>query len=65
MPPRAWSQKRTRQYEHIKEGVHERGEDKDTAAEIARGGGAGSDHMLDPVVVPAPASERGNRREVA
>jgi len=35
MPPRAWSDKRERQYEHIKEGVLERGEDEDTAEEIA------------------------------
>ena len=33
--PRAWSAKRERQYEHIKEGVLERGEDEDTAEEIA------------------------------
>jgi len=33
--PRAWSKKRERQYEHIKEGVLERGEDEDTAEEIA------------------------------
>jgi hypothetical protein len=35
MPQRAWSDKRERQYEHIKEGLEERGEDKDTAEEIA------------------------------
>lgn len=35
MPPRSWSAKRVRQYEHIKEGVLERGEDEDTAEEIA------------------------------
>ena len=35
MPQRAWSAKRERQYEHIKEGVRERGEDEDTAEEIA------------------------------
>jgi hypothetical protein len=33
--PRAWSDKRERQYEHIKEGLEERGEDTDTAEEIA------------------------------
>jgi hypothetical protein len=33
--PRAWSDKRERQYEHIKEGLEERGEDDDTAEEIA------------------------------
>jgi hypothetical protein len=33
--PRAWSEKRERQYEHIKEGVLDRGEDEDTAEEIA------------------------------
>ena len=35
MPQRDWSKKRERQYEHIKEGVVERGEDEDTAEEIA------------------------------
>ena len=35
MPQRAWSDKRERQYEHIKHGVLERGEDEDTAEEIA------------------------------
>ena len=35
MPQEAWSQKRDRQYEHIKEGLLERGRDEDTAEEIA------------------------------
>ena len=35
MPQRAWSNKRERQYEHIKEGLRERGEKADTAEEIA------------------------------
>jgi len=35
MPPRAWSAKRERQYEHIKEGLRERGETEDIAEEIA------------------------------
>ena len=35
MPQRAWTQKRERQYEHIKEVLRERGEDADTAEEIA------------------------------
>jgi hypothetical protein len=35
MPPRAWSDKRERQYEHIKEGLRERGDSEDTAEEIA------------------------------
>jgi len=33
--PRAWSDKRERQYEHIKDGLKERGESEDTAEEIA------------------------------
>jgi hypothetical protein len=33
--PRAWSDKRERQYEHIKEGLEGRGESEDTAEEIA------------------------------
>jgi hypothetical protein len=35
MPQRAWSDKRERQYDHIKEGLLDRGEDEDTAEEIA------------------------------
>ena len=35
MPQRAWSDKRERQYEHIKEGELDRGVDEDTAEEIA------------------------------
>ena len=35
MPQRAWNDKRERQYEHIKEGLEERGRDEDTAEEIA------------------------------
>ena len=35
MPQAAWSDKRERQYEHIKEGELESGRDEDTAEEIA------------------------------
>jgi len=35
VPPKAWSDKRDRQYEHIKEGLRARGESEDTAEEIA------------------------------
>lgn len=35
MPQRAWNKKRERQYEHIKEGLEERGRSEDTAEEIA------------------------------
>jgi hypothetical protein len=35
MPQRAWSRMRERQYEHIKEGLLERGETEDAAEEIA------------------------------
>jgi len=35
MPQRSWSKKRERQYEHIKEGLLDRGENEDTAEEIA------------------------------
>ena len=35
MPQRAWSDKRERQYEHIKQGLRERGAGEDTAQEIA------------------------------
>jgi hypothetical protein len=35
MPQRAWSETRERQYEHIKQGLLDRGEDEDKAEEIA------------------------------
>ena len=35
MPQRAWSKKRERQYEHIKEGLEERGRSEVEAEEIA------------------------------
>ena len=35
MPQSAWSDKRERQYEHIKEGLEERGTGEDKAEEIA------------------------------
>jgi hypothetical protein len=35
MPQRAWSKKRERQYEHIKEGLKEGGRPEDLAEEIA------------------------------
>jgi hypothetical protein len=35
MPQEAWNHKRERQYEHIKEGLLERGRSEDTAEEIA------------------------------
>jgi hypothetical protein len=35
MPPRAWSTKRERQYQHIRDGLLERGTGEDKAEEIA------------------------------
>jgi len=35
MPPRAWSEKRERQYEHIKSGLEAHGRPKEEAEEIA------------------------------
>jgi hypothetical protein len=35
MPPRTWTKKRERQYEHIKESLEDRGYKDDTAEEIA------------------------------
>ncbi len=35
MPQRAWNAKRERQYEHIKDGLEERGNSEDLASEIA------------------------------
>ena len=33
--PKAWNDKRERQYEHIKDGLEDKGRDEDTASEIA------------------------------
>ena len=33
--PKAWSDKRERQYEHVKDGLEDQGRDEDTASEIA------------------------------
>src|SRR4051794_10555574 len=35
MPQQGWSDKRERQYEHIKDGLEDRGRSEDTAEEIA------------------------------
>jgi hypothetical protein len=35
VPQQSWSRKRERQYEHIKEGLEDRGRDEDQAEEIA------------------------------
>ena len=35
MPQQAWSDKRERQYEHIKEGLEKQGRSESTAKEIA------------------------------
>ena len=35
MPQAAWNAKRERQYDHIKKGLRQRGQDEDTAEEIA------------------------------
>ena len=35
MPQQSWNEKRERQYEHIKEGVRERGDSEDLAEQIA------------------------------
>jgi hypothetical protein len=35
MPQRAWSAKRERQYDHIKQGLRQRGRNEDVAEEIA------------------------------
>lgn len=35
MPPKAWSEKDERQYEHVKEGERERGRSEERAEEIA------------------------------
>jgi hypothetical protein len=68
MPQRAWNTKRERQYEHIKDGLEERGTPKRTAKEIAartvnkeraRAGEARQPSRLPPTDIP---SSRGSRR---
>ena len=41
MPQRAWNSKRERQYEHVKEGLEERGRPEDEAEEQRPGAGHG------------------------
>ena len=38
MPQQGWTNKRERQYQHIKDGLRQRGEPEDKAEEIAAGG---------------------------
>ena len=42
MPQQAWSDKRERQYEHIKDGLLDLGKNEDTAEEIAADGEQGT-----------------------
>jgi hypothetical protein len=69
MPPKAWSDQRERQYEHIKEGYEQRGKSEKTAEAIAarivnkeraqhgEARHAGASSMND-----LPASKRGGQR---
>lgn len=69
MPRNEWSAKRERQYEHIKEGVLKRGEDEDTAEEIAartvnkeRAQHGETKHASRQSLKDTPAPVRGGRR---
>jgi plasmid stabilization system protein ParE len=69
MPQRAWSAKRERQYEHIKDGLEKRGEDEDTAEEIAartvnkeRAQAGEAKTASRSSVKDMPASRRGGKR---
>ena len=67
--PKAWSAKRERQYEHIKESVQKRGKSKDTAEEIAartvnkeRAQHGESETANPKTVSDTPAPVRGGKR---
>ncbi len=69
MPPKAWSDKRERQYEHIKEGYEKRGRSEGTAEEIAartvnkeRAQHGESRHVSASSLNDMPASKRGGQR---
>ena len=69
MPRNQWSAKRERQYEHIKEGILRRGEDEDTAEEIAartvnkeRAQHGEAKHPSPATLKDTPAPVRGGRR---
>ena len=69
MPPKAWSAKRERQYEHIKEGILKRGESEDKAEEIAartvnkeRAQHGESKEASPATLKDTPAPVRGGRR---
>ena len=69
MPQQAWSAKRERQYDHIKEGLKERGESEDTAEEIAartvnkeRAQAGEAKTASRSSVKDMPASRRGGQR---
>ena len=67
--PRAWSAKRERQYDHIKGGLLDRGEDEDTAEEIAartvnkeRARAGEAKHSSRTSTEDIPSSRRGGLR---
>lgn len=69
MPQRTWSKKRERQYEHIKEGLEDRGRDEDTAEEIAartvnkeRARSGEADESSDLSTEGISSGQRGGRR---
>jgi hypothetical protein len=69
MSPKAWSNKRERQYEHIKEGLEDRGRNEDTAEEIAartvnkeRARSGESDQKSRTSTQDISASRRGGKR---
>ena len=69
MPQRAWSKKRERQYDHIKEGLEKRGRSEDVAEEIAartvnkeRAQHGEAKHASAQSLRDMPASRRGGQR---
>lgn len=69
MPQKAWSNKRERQYEHIKEGYEKHGKDEKTAEEIAarvvnkeRAQHGEAKHASAQSLEDMPAPKRGGQR---
>jgi plasmid stabilization system protein ParE len=69
MPQKTWSNKRERQYEHIKEGYEKRGKSEDTAEEIAartvnkeRAQHGEAKHASAQSLHDMPATRRGGQR---
>jgi hypothetical protein len=61
MPPNAWSPKRERRYEHIKESLEDRGTNEDKAEEIAATRGQAGEPTTSSATKPASAPSKAAR----